>query len=337
MGASEPKRPNFLIFLVDDLAWSDTGCFGGEISTPNIDKLGYNGIRFIDFHTSALCSPTRSMLLTGTDHHLTGFGQLQEFVVRSPSHFGKPGYEGYLTDNVVPFPKLLQDAGYFTTMAGKWHLGTEEQHSPPFKGFDRSFAMLNGCCNHYAWEPPLEKKQDIPPFFSTNTAAYHREDGKVVTSLPENFYSSDYYADKLIQYLDEHLNDKPDQPFFAFLPFTAAHWPIQAPKENCDHYIGRYDAGPMAIHAERLARQQELGLTPESVVPHPIIAPEVPTWNDMTADAKARSSRTMEAYAGMVERMDYNVGKVIEYLESSAQLDDTYIVFMSDNGMSHIP
>lgn len=331
------KRPNFLIFLADDLAWSDTGCFGGEISTPNIDKLGYGGLRFTDFHASALCSPTRAMLLTGTDHHLTGFGQLAEFVRISPSHLGKPGYEGYLTDNVVTFPQLLRDAGYFTTMTGKWHLGDKKEHSPPFKGFQRSFAMLNGCCNHYAWEPPVEQKKDVPPFFSTNTAAYHREDGEVVTSLPEDFYSSDYYGDKLIQYLDEHQKDDPEQPFFAYLPFTAAHWPIQAPKENCDNYLGKYADGPTALHKQRLDKQKEMGLISKDVVPHPVVAPEVPAWEDLTPDAKARSSRTMEAYAGMVERMDYNVGKVVEYLKRSGQYENTYIIFMSDNGESQAP
>lgn len=334
MTSQGEKRPNFLIFLADDLAWSDPGCFGGEISTPNIDKLGYNGLRLTDFHASALCSPTRAMLLTGTDHHLTGFGQLAEFVRISPSHLGKPGYEGYLTDNVVPFPQLLQDAGYFTTMAGKWHLGHDEDQSPAHKGFHRSFAMLNGCCNHYAYEPPVEKKTDVPPFFSTNTAAYHREDGKVVASLPEDFYSSDYYAQKLIQYLDENKakSESDTKPFFAFLPFTAAHWPIQAPKENCDNYRGRYDAGPHALHQERIAKQQQMGVTPENVRAHPMIAPEVPAWDELTPDAKARSSRTMEAYAGMVERMDQNVGKVVDYLKASGQFEDTYIVFMSDNG-----
>lgn len=334
MTAPKARRSNFVIFLADDLAWSDTGCFGGEISTPNIDELGYNGLRFTDFHTAALCSPTRAMLLTGTDHHLAGFGQLAEFVRVSPSHLGKPGHEGYLTENVVTFPRLLQDAGYFTAMAGKWHLGDKEKESPPYKGFDRSFSMLNGCCNHYAWEPPVEKKTDVPPFFSTNTAAYHRENGEIVSSLPDDFYSSDYYADKLIGYLDEHRENAPDQPFFAYLPFTAAHWPIQAPKENCDHYLGRYDSGPADLHRERLARQKAMGLTAKDVIPHPVVAPEVPAWEDMTPDAKARSSRTMEAYAGMVERMDHNVGKVVEYLKRSGQYDDTYIIFMSDNGES---
>lgn len=326
------SRPNFLIILADDLAWSDAGCFGGEISTPNIDKLGYEGLRFTDFHASALCAPTRAMLLTGTDHHITGLGQLPEFIERSPSHSGQPGHEGFLNDRVVAFPQLLKDAGYFTAMAGKWHLGLEKEQSPWAKGFDRSFAMLRGCCNHYAYEPPVPTKEDVPPFFSTNTAAYHREDENIVTKLPEDFYSSDFYADKLIQYLNTNHTEAPKKPFFAFLPFTAAHWPIQAPKENCDHYLGRYDAGPISLREERLNRQKAMGLASKDIVPHPIVAPEVPAWDDLTEEAKARSCRTMEAYAGMVERMDENIGKVINYLKESGQYDNTYIMFLSDNG-----
>ncbi|KAH7026650.1 arylsulfatase [Microdochium trichocladiopsis] len=330
---AQTRRPNFLVILVDDLAWSDTGCFGGEISTPHIDALAQTGLRFTDFHASALCAPTRSMLLTGTDHHLTGLGQLPEFIARSPSHSGKPGHEGYLNDHVVAFPELLRDAGYFTTMSGKWHLGLDKEHSPLVKGgFERSFAMLRGCCNHYAYEPEVANKADVPAFFSTNTAAYHREDEHIVTKLPKDFYSSDFYADKLLEYLTGNQESDPDRPFFAYLPFTAAHWPIQAPRENMEHYRGRYDAGPLALRKERIERQKKMGLIPENVVPHPVVAPEVPAWDDMTDDARARSCRTMEAYAGMVERMDENVGKVVEYLKRSGQYEDTYIFFLSDNG-----
>ncbi|PSN70391.1 arylsulfatase [Corynespora cassiicola Philippines] len=326
------ERPNFLIILADDLGWSDTGCFGGEISTPNIDQLGYNGLRFTDFHTAALCSPTRAMLMTGTDHHIAGLGQLAEFIIRSPSHLGQPGHEGFLNDRVVTFPQLLRDGGYWTCMSGKWHLGLEKEQSPWAKGFDKSFALLPGCANHYGYEPPLKSKEEIPPFFSSNTACYHREDEDIVKNLPDNFYSSDFYADKLIEYLADHQKEAPEQPFFAYLPFSATHWPLQAPKENCDHYLGKYKDGPHELRLRRIAEQQKLGLIPDDIVPHPIVAPEVPPWDKMTTDAKARSSRTMEVYAGMVERMDENVGKVVEYLKSSGQYENTYIIFMSDNG-----
>ncbi|KAI9727386.1 MAG: hypothetical protein M1834_008457 [Cirrosporium novae-zelandiae] len=328
------SRPNFLIILADDLGWSDVGCFGSEISTPNVDALASSpsGLRFTDFHTAALCSPTRSMLLTGTDHHIAGLGQLAEFIRRSPSHNGQPGHEGYLNDRVVTFPQLMKDAGYWTVMSGKWHLGLKKEQSPWAKGFCKSFALLPGCANHYNYEPPMAENDEVPGFFATNTAAIHREDADVVKKLPDDFYSSNFYADKLIEYLKGHQKEKPEQPFFAFLPFSAVHWPLQAPKENCDHYLGRYDKGPFALRSERIQKQKELGLIPKDIIPHPVIAPEVPKWEDMSEGAKAKSCRTMEVYAGMVENMDQNIGKVLEYLKESGQFDNTYIIFMSDNG-----
>lgn len=143
------KRPNFLVVVADDLGFSDCGCFGSEIETPNIDSLAQEGLRFTSFHVAAACSPTRSMLMTGTDHHLAGLGQLSEFVRVSPAHQGKPGHEGYLLDSVAALPELLKDNDYQTFMSGKWHLGLNKQHGPAARGFDRSFALLPGCANHY--------------------------------------------------------------------------------------------------------------------------------------------------------------------------------------------
>lgn len=147
-----PKRPNFLVIVADDLGFSDCGCFGSEMKTPNIDSLAEDptgGLRFTSFHVAAACSPTRSMLMTGTDHHLTGLGQLSEIIRRSPAHQGKPGHEGYLNDRVVALPELLRDGGYHTVMSGKWHLGLKPKHSPQARGFQKSFALLPGCANHY--------------------------------------------------------------------------------------------------------------------------------------------------------------------------------------------
>lgn len=147
------RRPNFLVIVADDLGFSDCSCFGSEISTPNIDALAADGVRFTSFHVAAACSPTRAMLMTGTDHHLTGLGQLSEFVRSSPAHQGQPGHEGYLVDSVVALPELLRDAGYFNVLSGKWHLGLNKKHGPAARGFDRSFALLPGCANHYGMGP----------------------------------------------------------------------------------------------------------------------------------------------------------------------------------------
>jgi arylsulfatase len=152
----QPKRPNFLIIVADDLGFSDCGCYGSEISTPSIDSLASDSgsVRFTEFHVAAACSPTRSMLMTGTDHHIAGLGQLYEFIRSSPAHKGQPGHEGYLNSRVVALPELLSEGGYLTLMSGKWHLGVKPEHHPLQRGFKKSFALLPGCANHYGESRP---------------------------------------------------------------------------------------------------------------------------------------------------------------------------------------
>ena len=313
-----PRRPNFLVIVADDLGFSDLGAFGGEIATPNLDRLALAGLRFTDFHTAPACSPTRAMLLTGTDHHIAGLGTLDEVATRSQR--GQPGYEGYLNDRVVTVTELLRDAGYRTLLSGKWHLGMTLETAPHARGFDRSFALLPGAANHYASSPKAGtgfRRQEM----------LYTEDGAFV-GLPEDFYTSDGFTDKMIAYLAE---PRGDAPFFAWLAFSAPHWPLQAPDELIAKYRGRYDAGPDALRAARLKKLIELGLCSPDIVPHPVVARSKP-WDEMTADERAISARTMEVYAGMVERIDWNVGRIVAQLERSGELDNTVIVFLSDNG-----
>ena len=313
-----PRRPNFLVIVADDLGFSDLGAFGGEISTPNLDRLALQGLRFTDFHTAPACSPTRAMLLTGTDHHIAGLGTLDEVATRSQR--GQPGYEGYLNERVVTVTELLRDAGYRTLLSGKWHLGMTLETAPHARGFDRSFALLPGAANHYASSPKAGtgfRRQDT----------LYTEDGKFV-GLPDDFYTSDGFTGKLIEYLDAPSGEA---PFFAWLAFSAPHWPLQAPSDLIAKYRGRYDAGPDAQRAARLEKLKELGLCAPDVVPHPVVARSKP-WDEMTADERAISARTMEVYAAMVERIDWNVGRLVAQLERSGELDDTVIVFLSDNG-----
>ncbi|BBZ44223.1 arylsulfatase [Mycobacterium parmense] len=313
------KRPNFLVIVADDLGYSDIGAFGGEINTPNLDRLAYAGVRFTDFHSAPACSPTRSMLLTGTDHHVAGIGTMLE--VAPPGFRGPPGYEGYLNDRVVALPELLRDAGYLTLMAGKWHLGNTIDRSPWARGFERSFALLPGGASHYGGAAA----GDFLP-----APTLYTEDDRFVT-VGDDFYSSDFYADTLLRYLGERGTDD-DRPFFAYLPFQAPHWPLQAPEESIAAYHGRYDAGPDVLRAARLEALKDLGLCPADVRAHPVVADGAPEWADMTDDERALSARTMEVYAAMVDRMDHNVGKVIEYLDSTGELDNTVVIFLSDNG-----
>ncbi len=308
------KRPNFLVIVADDLGYSDIGAFGGEIATPNLDKLAYAGLRFTDFHSAPTCSPTRAMLLTGTDHHIAGIGTMLE--VADPGFRGAPGYEGYLNDRVAALPELLRDAGYLTLMSGKWHLGNTIERSPWARGFERSFALLPGGADHYGG-PSL-----MPGLYT--------EDDHFVT-VGDDFYSSDSYTDTLLRYLAERAPED-DRPFFAYLPFQAPHWPLQAPRESIAAYRGRYDAGPDALREERLAALKRLGLCPPDVVAHPVVADGAPEWADMSDDERARSARAMEVYAAMVDRLDRNVGRVTDYLAQTGELEDTVVIFLSDNG-----
>ncbi|KAF1828563.1 alkaline phosphatase-like protein [Decorospora gaudefroyi] len=331
------KRPNFLVIVADDLGFSDCGCFGSEILTPNIDKLAAesNAIRFTNYHVAAACSPTRSMLMTGTDHHIAGLGQLHEFTRASPAHRGQPGHEGYLNQRVVALPELLSEGGYFTAMSGKWHLGLRPEHHPINRGFKKSFALLPGCANHYAYEPEYQDPESEPgKFFETATRALHAEDDHFMGKLPEDFYSSDAYADRLMAYLDGRDQEEKDQPFFAYLPFSAPHWPLQAPKEVCDKYRGFYDEGPEALRQRRLARLKEIGMIDRDVQPHPVVIvdgkPE--NWSELPEHVRESSSRAMEVYAGMVDRLDWNIGRVIDHLKATGEYDNTFVLFMSDNG-----
>jgi arylsulfatase A-like enzyme len=313
-------RPNILLIVADDLGFSDVGAFGSEIETPYLDALAQEGLRLTDFHSAPACSPTRAMLLTGTDHHIAGIGSMLE-VVR-PDFAGAPGYEGYLNDRVVTVTELLRDAGYATLISGKWHLGHTVETSPHARGFERSFALLPGGADHFGGGP-MDK-------FAARGSLYI-EDDQFVDKLPDDFYSSDYYATRLIGFLQDAHEQDPAKPFFAYLPFSAPHWPLQAPAAEIAKYRGRYDAGPEALREERLKRLVEMGLVSPETVPHPVVADE-PEWQDLSAEQRAFSARTMEVFAGMVDRMDQNIGRVIEHLKASGQYENTLVIFLSDNG-----
>ena len=317
---AKDKRPNFLVIVADDLGYSDLGAFGGEIRTPNLDRLALAGIRLAGFHTAPTCSPTRSMLLSGTDNHLAGLGTMAEMI--RPNQLGKPGYEGYLRADVATLAERLSAGGYRTLFSGKWHLGLTEAQDPHARGFARSFALLQGGHNHFGTDADPEK----------GGRATYTEQGKRLTRLPTDFYSSDYFAARLIGFLGERpAAGEGERPFFAYLAFTAPHWPLQAPPEDIARYKGRYDAGFDALRDERLARQRELGLLPSDVVPHTPRNRDG-SWDSLTAEQQQLSARNMEIYAAMVDRLDQNVGRVIAALRASGELDNTVILFLADNG-----
>jgi len=310
-----PGRPNILLIVVDDMGYSDIGSFGGEIRTPNLDGLARGGMIFTDFHTSPTCSPTRSMLISGTDNHLAGLGSMGESM--APNQKGQPGYEGCLNDRVVSIATLLRDAGYFTCLSGKWHLGEKLEHDPSRRGFQKSFTLLQGGASHF----------DDEWMMYANYTPVYRENG-VRVHVPRDFYSSQFYTDKLMEYLDGR---KAGKPFFAYLSFTAPHDPLHVPDDWLDRYRGRYDGGYDALRASRLERMKALGLIAPDAKPFPRLG-NIPAWEKLTEEQKRMEARKMELYASMIENIDQNLGRLFEHLERTGDFEHTLVIFFSDNG-----
>lgn len=310
-------RPNILLVLVDDMGFSDLGAFGGEIRTPNLDKLAGEGLRFSQFHTTPVCAPTRAELMTGVDHHRTGIGNFPE--LRQDNQKDQPGYEGHLTGEVATIAERLKAAGYATFMSGKWHLGYDPRANPAVRGFDRSFVLLGGGHNHFGRDPNYSAV--IP-----NAGTVYTEDGKQVPT-PQPFYSSDYFTQRAIDFLPAKGSET---PFFGYLALTAPHYPLHAPAEDIARYAGRYDAGYDALRDERLARVKALGLIGRDVEPHPQSEPVA--WASLSPERKKIEARLMEVHAAMVDRIDQNIGRLLAALEARGMRENTIVVFLSDNG-----
>ncbi|NLF53020.1 MAG: arylsulfatase [Thauera phenolivorans] len=319
--AEKPARPNILLIMADDLGYTDLGSFGSEIATPNLDRLADTGTRMTQFYASPFCSPTRAMLMSGSDNHLVGIGDMSELMTAEQR--GKPGYEGYLNDRVVPVAQVLRDAGYRTMMTGKWHLGVPEQHSPASRGFDHSYALVHGGSSHFSDQAGIVALDpDKAP------KAIYREDGKSV-DVPEGFYSSDFFTSRLIEYIERGKDS--GQPFFAYLAFTAPHWPLHAHDVDIARYEGRYKTGYDALRKDRLERMKALGIVAADT---PVFEghPLWPKWDSLSEAEKASEAKRMTVYAAMVDNMDQNVGRMLDYLRKSGELDNTFIFFLSDNG-----
>ena len=307
-------RPNILLIVADDLGYSDLGCYGGEIKTPNIDLLAKQGILFTHFHTSPLCAPTRSMILSGNDNHVAGMGSM--FSVEGTPRAGKPGYEHHLTDRIVTIAQLLKDGGYQTFMSGKWHLGSQDNDIPYAKGFEKSFALMNGAADHFNNNQILF---DEPP--------QYREDSLIVP-YPEGSFSTDVYTNKLIGFIEQAQKDK---PFFAYLTYTAPHWPLQVPPDYIDRYKDKYDMGYDSLRVLRFNRQKVAGIVSGNATLRPR-NPTIRIWTLLTPEEKKIESRKMEIYAAMVENLDDHIGQLIQFLKKSGRYNNTVIIFMSDNG-----
>nr|WP_301334361.1 arylsulfatase [Solimonas sp. SE-A11] len=320
-------RPDIVVILADDLGYSDIGAFGSEIRTPQLDALAQDGQVLGNFHVTQLCSTTRANLLTGADHHLVGVGSLVDLQLLYQND--KPGYEGGFNSKARTFAQLLRDAGYHTYMAGKWHLGTQ---GPEQWGFERSFALdgMLGYANNFG--PVAGKENSADPVFYEN--------GQPAT-LPPGKFSADHYVDKLIEYVEAQRRD--GKPFLLYLPVQTPHWPVQAPDEYLERYRGVYDAGYAAIRDARIAKQKSLGLIPQDFkanpgsptgtlsygIPGPLIHRP---WGLLTPLERQQEARNMEVFAGMVENLDHNLGRLLGHLKRVGRYDNTLVVFLSDNG-----
>jgi arylsulfatase A-like enzyme len=313
--AAQQEKPNILLVVVDDMGYSDIGAFGSEIATPTIDALADAGIKMTNFYVGPTCSPTRSMLMSGNDNHVAGLGNMNEAL--TPNQAGQPGYEGYLNERVISVASLLRKSGYHTYMAGKWHLGEKPEHDPSKRGFEKSFTLLEGGASHF---------DDEWMMYANYTPTY-RENG-VRTHLPPGFYSTEFYTDKTIQYIDEQSDDA---PFFAYLSFTAVHDPLHLPDDWLDRYAGQYSMGYNRLRKQRLSRMKKLGIVPDSTKLGPWLQ-MVPRWDDLSTEQRTAEARRMELYAAMVSNIDFHMGRLIAYLENSGKIDNTLIIFFSDNG-----
>jgi arylsulfatase len=317
VAADAPRRPNIVIILGDDLGFADLGSYGSEIRTPNLDSLAKEGVRFTNFYTHASCSPTRSMLLTGVDTHLNGLGNMDEWI--APNQRGAVGYEGYLNDRVVTMPQLLKAAGYHTYMVGKWHMGKAPDQIPAARGFERDFSLLDGGGSYW----------DMTNITASSPKSVFTEDGRYLTKLPEDYYATKTYTDKLISFIDANKGD--GKPFFAYVAHQAPHDPYHLPKEWRSRHVGEYDKGWDAVRQERLKRQIELGIMPPGTelaermwfVPDPIV---------LAPASRAILGKKMELYAGMVENMDFHVGRLIDHLKKIGEYENTIFIVFGDNG-----
>jgi arylsulfatase len=310
--AKKDSRPNVIIIMADDMGWSDIGCYGSEIKTPNLDGLAKKGVRFTQFYNTGRCCPTRATLLTGTYAHQAGIGHMM-------GSRGLPGYQGDLGKNVRTIAEVMKTAGYSTYMAGKWHVtphvrpGTPTYNWPRQRGFDRFYGTIHGAGSFY---DPNSLTRENTLFSPLDYKEYQ----------PKEFYYTDAINDHTARYLKEH---KGDNPFFIYVAHTAPHWPMHALPEDVAKYKGKYDKGWEAMRKARYKRQLKMGLIEDGwkITPKDSRAP---AWKD--AKNKEWEIKLMEVYAAMVDRLDQGVGTIVAALKESDQYDNTLIFFLADNG-----
>jgi len=305
-----PRRPNLVLIMADDMGWSDIGCYGGEIRTPNLDRLAAEGTRFTQFYNTARCCPSRAALLTGLYPHQTGVGHM----IRD---LGVPSYQGFLNERCATIAEMLRPAGYATYMSGKWHVGEEPAHWPCRRGFDRYFGLISGACNYWRLEPPRRMAVDDEPYTPP-------DDG--------SFFMTDAFTERGVRMIRDHVaGPRAGDPFFLYLAYTAPHWPLHAHDEDIVRYRDRYREGWDQLRAERHERQQAMKLADPKWKLSPR-HPKAPAWDSLSPEQQAVEAEKMAVYAAQVDRMDQGVGRVLRTLDELGIADNTVVLFLSDNG-----
>lgn len=296
------KRPNIILVMCDDMGFSDIGCYGSEISTPNLDGMAKGGIRFTHFYNCARCCPTRASLLTGLYPHQAGIGHMVQ-------DRGYPSYQGYLNDRCVTIAEALRPAGYRTYLSGKWHVGENRPHWPCDRGFERSYSLISGATNYFTLSPGRKMAQDDTPI------------------SPDDFYITDAISENAAAFIGEA--SRHENPFFLYVAYTAPHWPLHAFPEDIEKYRGRYKLGWDALREERHKRMIQTGIVEEkwNVTPRD---PRAPAWAD--AEHKEWYDRRMAVYAAQIDRMDRGIGKILAKLKEVGAVENTLVLFLSDNG-----
>jgi len=313
MPASAPKgAPNVVVIFMDDLGWSDIGCYGSEIATPNIDALAKRGVRFNHYTTHPICSPARAALLTGRNAHSVATGWL------SNNNPGFPGYSGNIPLDAATLPETFRAGGYATAAVGKWHNATNgatpNSAWPTYRGFDRFYGFLEGETSYFFPARIVHNNMVAP-----------------IDEYPEGYYATDDWTDKAIGFLTDIRNHNPNQPYLLYVAYNAVHGPLQAKDQDLAKYRRKYDAGWDAMRARRLERQKALGLVPADARLSDR-DPEVPAWDQVSEARKRHFVRHMEAYAALLDCADQNIGRLVAHIEAMGELENTIIVFSADNG-----
>jgi len=309
-GAKAAKRPNIVLIMVDDMGFSDIGCYGGEVHTPNLDKLAAGGLRFAQFYNAARCCPTRASLLTGLYPHQAGIGHMV-------GNRGYPAYQGYLNDRCVTIAEALKPAGYRTLMSGKWHVGEDRAHWPTDRGFDKYFGLISGGANYF----------DITKAKAKGVKRKMAIDDKPYMPPKENFYITDAFTDHAVKFIDKY--GQGEEPFFLYLAYTAPHWPLHAWPEDIAKYKGTYLKGWDELRSQRHRRMIKMGLVDEKWE----MTPRDPgTWPWEEEKDKELMDLKMAVYAAQIDRMDQGVGKVMAKVKEIGAEENTLVLFLSDNG-----